>query len=105
MLMERARAALPPVEGEVRAPGLNRPVEVDTAQLPAIEAARLEQLVDAARFFEQPAVTPAPRGAADYRQYTITVERPGRTHTVRIADPIADQSLGDLVTRLQALRR
>jgi Emfourin len=86
-------------------PGLNRPIEVDTAQLPAAEAAELDHLVDGARFFEQPAITPAPPGAADYRQYTITVERPGRTHTVRVADPIGDSALAALVTRLQALRR
>lgn len=86
-------------------PGLNQPIEIDTSQLPAAEAAEFTRLVEAAHFFAQPAVTPAPSGAADYRQYTITVEQDGRTHTVQVADPVTDPALGALVAQLQAQQR
>jgi hypothetical protein len=85
-------------------PGLNTPVEVDTSQLPPPDAAEFERLVEAAHFFDQPAVTPAPRGAADYRQYTLTVEHDGRSQTVQVAEPVADPALRQLVARLAARR-
>jgi hypothetical protein len=87
-------------------PGLSRPVVIDSATLPAEEDAELKRLVEAARFFEQPtAVGAPPPGAADYRQYTITVEDNGRRHTVQLADPVEDPPLQQLLHFLQAKAR
>jgi emfourin len=91
-------------------PGLDGPVLVDTADLPPDEAAGLERLVGATDFFARPArvdATPPPGpGAADQRRYTITVEDAGgRTHTVEVAEPVADAALQALIDSLRAARR
>ena len=83
-------------------PGLNKPIDVDTASLPPQSAAELERLVGAARFFTQPArVGVANPGAADYRTYTISVEDSGRSHTIQVIEPIQDPSLQALIDRLR----
>jgi emfourin len=81
-------------------PGLSQPVTIDTVNLPKAEAAELRRLVDAAQLFELPASARSRRGAADYRQYTITVEQDDRRHTVRLSDPIEGQALQALVDYL-----
>ena len=84
-------------------PGLSRPAVIDSHDLSAAEAAELERLLDSARFFELPEDSRALHcGAADYRQYTITVENEDRRHTVRLADPVEKpqlQALLDLLRR------
>ena len=91
-------------------PGLSRPVVIDSAALSAEDDAELRRLVEAARFFERPpTVGTTSRGAADYRRYTISVEDDGRQHTVKLADPVEDPSIQQLLRFLQvkarALRR
>jgi hypothetical protein len=91
-------------------PGLSRPVVIDSTALTAEEASELTRLLEATHFFEQPTVVGAPQsGAADYLQYTITVEEGGRQHTVRLADPVEDVTLRQLLrllqTKARALRR
>jgi hypothetical protein len=88
--------------GLARFPGLSRPVTIETDQLPEREAAELRELMDAARLLDRPAHVgkPAP-GAADYRQYTITVDAQDRQYTVRLTDPIEDPALQRLVRFLQ----
>src|SRR5215216_727723 len=84
-------------------PGLSKPRMIDSADLPAAEADRLRRLVDAAGLFQQSARARAlPKGAADYRQYTITVEDGRRRRTVRLADPIGNPDLAALVEYLRA---
>ena len=83
-------------------PGLSRPVTIEGDQLPEPAAEELRQLIEAARLFDQPAqVGSAAPGAADYRQYTITVEADGRSHTVRLTEPIGDPAMQRLVRFLQ----
>jgi len=84
-------------------PGLSKPVAIDSEQLSPEEAAELKRLVEAVHFFDLPAQVgvPAP-GAADYRQYTITVEEGGRKHTVRLTDPVKDPDLHNLLSFLRA---
>jgi hypothetical protein len=83
-------------------PGLSKPRVIDTAELPAAEADRLRRLVDAADLFQQPAAARAlPKGAADYRQYTITVEDGRRRRTIQLADPITNPDLEALVEYLR----
>jgi hypothetical protein len=91
-------------------PGLSTPVVIDSDALSAEEAGELQRLLDAAQFFDRPSVMAAPRhGAADVRQYTITVEADGRQHTLRLTDPVEDPALQQLLrflqTKTRALRR
>jgi hypothetical protein len=87
-------------------PGLSRPVALDGTVLSRDEADELQCLVAAARFFERPARAAAPpRGAADYRRYTITVDDGGRQHTVTVTDPVEDPALQRLLAFLQAKAR
>ena len=86
-------------------PGLSQPVVIDSTALPSERAARLKYLLDQVHFFELPPLvnTPAP-GAADYRQYTITVDDDGRHHMVQATDPIENPELQALLEFLQAQR-
>jgi hypothetical protein len=87
-------------------PGLSQPTVIESSALPEAEADQLNQLVEAVRFFELPArASTPPRGAADYRQYTISVEEGERRHTVRLADPVEDPQLQQLLGYLQAKAR
>jgi hypothetical protein len=86
-------------------PGLSKPATIDTNELPAKEANELEQLIEAADFFDLPADFAPPRGAADYRQYTISVTALGHTHTTRLVDPIEDPNVQALVDYLEVKAR
>ena len=86
-------------------PGLSKPVVVDSSELPKEQSAQLKQLIDTTRFFERPAGSRSlPKGAADIRRYTITVEDGRRRRTVRLTDPIEDADLQALVDFLQDQR-
>jgi hypothetical protein len=79
-------------------PGLSKPVVIDTDQLSQEESAELEQLVQKARFFDLPGKVNLPRkGAADYYQYTITIQMGGEHHTIKLVDPIEDTNLNELI--------
>jgi hypothetical protein len=84
-------------------PGLSQPLCVDTDELTETEAAELMRLLNAVRFFDLPPVVGPPHaGAADYRQYTLTAEDGGRSHTVRWSDPIQDPDVRALLAALRA---
>jgi hypothetical protein len=85
-------------------PGLSRPLRIDTAALPAAQAAHLEQLVAAANVFDHESAAPPP-GAADHYTYTLRVEDGSRHATLRLHDPINAPELRDLVGYLEELRR
>jgi hypothetical protein len=86
-------------------PGLSKPITIDSDTLPAQEADKLKQLLDAAHFFDLPPVLNAPAaGAADYHQYTITVADGSKHHTVQLTDPIADPNLQALLNYLKTRR-
>ena len=86
-------------------PGLNKPIVVNSHELPNQKAARLQQLIDTARFFELPAASRSlPKGAVDMRRYTITVEDGRRRRTVRLNDPVEDRHLQALIEFLQDQR-
>jgi Emfourin len=87
-------------------PGLQTPISIDVDALPASDANRLHQLLRATSFFDLPAhIGTPPRGAADMRTYTISIEDGGRRHTVRVAEPITDETLQELINALQAQAR
>ena len=86
-------------------PGLSKPITIDSDELPKQESDELKGLVNATHFFDLPTVIGSPPpGAADYRQYTITIEDDGKQHTVRLTDPIQDPNLQTLVTYLKTRR-
>jgi hypothetical protein len=99
---EPMRVTLQTEGGIAHFPGLSRPMTIETDQLSAPEAAELRKLVDAARLSDKPAQvgTPTP-GAADLRQYTITVESGDRSETVRMTDLGDDPDLKRLLRFLQ----
>jgi hypothetical protein len=83
-------------------PGLSKPVVVDTEQLSQEESAQLEQLVQKARFFELPGKVNVPRkGAADYYQYTVTIQMGKERHTIKLVDPVEDTNLNELILFLK----
>ena len=84
-------------------PGLNKPVVLNSSDLSKEQSTQLQQLLDSTRFFELPAASRSlPKGAADMRRYTITVEDGRRRRTVRLTDPIEDTNLQSLIDFLQA---
>lgn len=84
-------------------PGLSRPVGINTDQLTSEETAKLGRLVEAAEFFNLPPQIGKPsRGAADYRQYTVTIEEGPRRHTIRMIDPVENTDLKRLLAFIRA---
>lgn len=92
--------------GVAHFPALQKALTVDTAVLPAQEAASLEELVRAAQFFSRPPESgSAAPGAADYRTYTISVEDSENSHTIRVSEPVQDPALEALINSLQNRQR
>jgi len=86
-------------------PGLNKPVVLNSSDLPKEQAAQLQQLLDSTHFFDLPAASRSlPKGAADMRRYTITVEDGQRRRTVRLSDPVDDTHLRALIDFVQGQR-
>jgi hypothetical protein len=85
-------------------PGLNRPLTLDTAALPAEQAAQLEDLIAAADIFERDEPAAPPAGAADIYRYTLEVQQSRRRRTLHLADPISDTKLQALLDYLEQLR-
>ncbi|MEO7911749.1 MAG: protealysin inhibitor emfourin [Roseiflexaceae bacterium] len=86
-------------------PGLNKPIVLNSTDLPKAQVAHLQRLLDSTRFFELPAASRSiPKGAADLRRYTITVEDGRRRRTVRLTDPVEDTNLQALLEFLQKQR-
>jgi hypothetical protein len=99
---EQMRVTIATEGGLAYFPGLAKPVVIETDQLDPVDAARLGDLIEAARFFEQPKqVGQAALGAADLQRHTVTIELKGRQHTVEILEPINDVGLRELVRFLQ----
>lgn len=84
-------------------PGLAAPRTIDVDTLGEEDRRWLRQLVDDARFFTLPSRIPAPRGAADYQTYEITIEDGTRRHLVAVSDPVAPVPLQKLIDALRAL--
>jgi hypothetical protein len=85
-------------------PGLSKPVEVDVDKLDEDEARRLQQLVEAAHFFDLPVAAQAPvHGAADRQYSVLTIDDGIRKHTVRVTEPIEDSALDELFHTVRKL--
>jgi hypothetical protein len=84
-------------------PGRAAPRTIDVDALPAADRDALKALIEAAGFFALPSRLPAPRGAADYQTYQITIEDGARRHTVAVADPVANPDLQKLIEKLRSI--
>jgi hypothetical protein len=81
--------------------GIRRPVlTIDTASLPAEEAQRWHDLVDAADFFNLASAGP-PAAARDAFSYRITVDLDGHTHTIQAHAGGATPALHTLIEHLR----
>ena len=78
---------------------------IDTGSLPAIEAKRVQDLVDSSGFFSLPEKLPRPKAGADYFTYSLTVEDGERSHSVEAAEPSLPERLRPLIRYLVALKR
>ena len=94
------------VEGGLASfPGLRRPVTLECDQLPPDRRARLEALVQGARFFTvTPAAAHAPAGP-DCRTYTVAIEDGPHARTMRLTEPIGDAGLRALVDEIRDCAR
>lgn len=82
-------------------PGRSAPVIVDTAELDAAEADRLEDLVRRARLRGRPEPGAARVQLPDARRYVLAVEDAAGRDTVSVDEPIDDPALADLISELR----
>lgn len=85
--------------------GMRIHITIDTETLPSEQAKELESLVDAAGFFELPAIVSTPSSGADRLNYRISIEAEGKKHTIETSDAVAPDSLRPLLRRLTVLAR
>ncbi len=78
---------------------------VDSEQLDEEERNTLSALVEAAQFFSLPEKIPSAGPGADRFQYRITVEAPGRSHTVEAGESSLPDSLQPLIRHLMTRGR
>jgi hypothetical protein len=80
--------------------GLRTAVTLNTDTLPQDEARKLQEMADAAGFFNLPEKFPLPKRGADYFVYRLTVEKDGRKHTVEVSEPAVPAELRPLLQYL-----
>ncbi len=85
--------------------GMRMTATVDTESLPAEEGGELQELVEAAGFFDLPAVITIGAPGADRFRYKLTVEAEGQRHTVEVGEAAAPEALRPLLQRLTAVTR
>src|SRR6187431_1672539 len=84
-------------------PSLSVPYIVNTDEMESLRASEIETIVRDSHFFELPnRVETAPRGAADYFVYAITIKDGDRVHTVVLTDPVSDPQLMRLIDLMKA---
>ena len=81
--------------------GLSMTKTIDSDKLPADQANRLHQLVDASNFFNLPSAIPYRGPIRDFFHYKLIVESEGKKHTIEVDEPAAPPELKPL---LQCLR-
>ncbi len=85
--------------------GMRLTATIDTDALAPDEARELQALIEAARFFDLPAVIASPTPGADQFQYRLNVETAERRHTVEVGDAAAPDTLQPLLRKLTTLAR
>lgn len=85
--------------------GVPMSITLDTATLPADDAAQLSRLVEAADFFNLPANIPSRSAQPDRFQYKVTVWMGDRQHTVSAGESAVPGTLKPLLDWLiEAIR-
>lgn len=87
--------------------GLVMNATFDTDELPEEDVKALQELLDAAKFFELPAILPPPPASAgaDNFQYTVSVELEDLVHTVKLGDMSAPSAMQPLLRKLTLMAR
>jgi hypothetical protein len=80
--------------------GMRKVVSLDTESLLPEEGKTLQEMINAAGFFDLPAKFSAPKKGADYFQYSITVELEGKKHSVQVAETAVPDNLRPLIQYL-----
>lgn len=89
------------IDGGIAAfPGLRKPVTIDCAGLLPAQVEHIRELMHRADFFVRKDEVPA-SAAPDARAYTIDIDDGERRRTLKVAEPIADAPLRDLVAALR----
>ncbi len=81
-------------------PGLNKPLELNSEDLPEAEASHLKKLITEAQVFDLPSQPAATTRGADLKKYTIRVEDQDRQHWIQLADTEPNPRLHNLLTYL-----
>ena len=84
-------------------PARSRLVRFDTSRISPDDLRRLEGLLSQAHFFTRPAQLPRAQGAADDRQYTISVTSANQSHSVTFYDSSGDEALLELAAYIHGL--
>jgi hypothetical protein len=77
---------------------------LDTSNLTAIDAAQLQELIEAADFFHLPAIIPS-AAQPDRFRYTITVQAGDRQHTVAVGESTLPSTLKPLLDWVMEMGR
>ena len=85
--------------------GMHFTTTVETAALPHAEAVKWHELVEQAKFFELPAMIPAPTPGIDRFVYKLLIDDRGLQHTVEVGEAALPESLRPLIEQLQKLAR
>ncbi len=85
--------------------GIRMTKSIQSEELPAEEERVLCELVEAAHFFELPAVMRASDRGADRFQYRVTVEGDERKHSIQVDEAAAPPALKALLNWLSAARK
>jgi|ERR1700694_1326632 len=78
---------------------------INTEELPAGEQEKLAELIQAARFFDLPAVIRSTGPGADRFQYKISLDADEGKHTVEIDEAAVPSQLQPLIAWIQAARK
>ncbi|GEO07396.1 hypothetical protein AAE02nite_50600 [Adhaeribacter aerolatus] len=81
-------------------PGLNKPLELNSEDLPEDEASHLKNLIKEAQLFELSNQPLGTTHGADQKKYTIRVEDQDRQHWIQIMDTERDPGLQNLLAYL-----
>jgi hypothetical protein len=79
----------------------------DTTSFSPSEADQIQQLINDSRFFDLPEESaPPPKGAADYFEYVITIEKErGQSHTIKTTDITMPPTLKPVINFLTNKQR
>ncbi len=85
--------------------GMRMATTMQTESLSPEAAREWHMLVEAARFFDLPAVIASPARGADRFVYKLTIEAEAQRHTIEVGEAAVPEALQPLLQRLTTLAR